>query len=405
VAGIEMSTSADEAEAATISEEWRQKETVVIPSLGVVVCAASPEQLERLETGGRAPIKLVRPEYEFQLAAPTLPDDAMVSADYLRGYRAGVNDVIADLLRKMGSSSTDEESLDVLEGALFADTAELTWGLQATGVGASRLTGNGIRVAILDTGYEMQHPDFATREIESQSFIGGVISAQDDHGHGTHCLGTLSGPAVPNVGRRYGVAGAAQLFVGKVMKANGKGNEGDILHGIGWAIQNNCRIVSLSFGKAVAPGAAPDADYEQIGAIALRKNCLLIAAAGNDSNRPNVIAPVNLPANSRTVMAVGAVNRRLALYSMSNGGVNADGGGIDLVGPGVEVFSSKRLPLLRGLASGTSMATPHVAGVAALLMEADPSATAEQIWTRLTQSAQRLPLPNSDIGGGLVQIG
>lgn len=103
-------------------------------------------------------------------------------------------------------------------------------------------------------------------------------------------------------------------------------------------------------------------------------------------------------------MAVGALNRRLAIYTKSNGGVNLDGGGVDLVGPGVDIRSSKRLPLVYGLDTGTSMATPHVAGVASLLMEADPSANAEQIWTRLTQNANRLPLSSTDVGAGLVQV-
>ena len=160
----------------------------------------------------------------------------------------------------------------------------------------------------------------------------------------------------------------------------------------------------MSFGKPVARGAAADSAYDEIGMIALQKNCLLIAAAGNDSFRPGGIEPVEMPANSKTFMAVGALNRHLALYSKSNGGVNLDGGGVDLVGPGVDVRSSKRLPLTYGLDTGTSMATPHVAGAAALLMQADPSATAEQIWTRLTQNANRLPLRSTDVGAGLVQV-
>jgi subtilisin family serine protease len=160
----------------------------------------------------------------------------------------------------------------------------------------------------------------------------------------------------------------------------------------------------MSLGKPIEPGEAPDPDYEEIGTFALKQNCLLIAAAGNDSVRPRPIRAVEMPANARTFMAVGALDQRLAMYFKSNGGINHDGGGVDLVGPGVDVRSSKRLPRTYGLDTGTSMATPHVAGVAALLMQADPSATAEQIWTRLTQNANRLPLSSTDVGAGLVQV-
>ncbi|HEV2852232.1 MAG TPA: S8 family serine peptidase [Thermoanaerobaculia bacterium] len=398
-AGIAMTATAEDAELATASEEWRETDTVVVPALGVAIASAEPEQVSRLQGAG-APIRHVRKEYIFQIANP---DFVSVSTDYLRGYQAGVNALAAEILGR----TQQEVEAEVLDAASFRDNADFTWGLQATGVDRGRLTGSGVRVAVLDTGFDMQHPDFLTRGIVSQSFITGVEPAptpQDDNGHGTHCLGTLGGPRMPGQAPRYGIATDSQLFVGKVMKSNGKGREGDILHGIGWALQNNCRIVSLSLGKPVARGESPDTDYEEIGAVALRKNCLLIAAAGNDSDRPGSIEPVALPANSRTILAVGAINRRLELYPRSNGGLNLDGGGIDLVGPGVEVRSSKRLPIRYGNDTGTSMATPHVAGIAALLMEADPGATAEQIWTRLTQTAKRLPLPSSDVGSGLVQV-
>lgn len=399
-AGIEMHATSEEAEFATSSEGWREGGTVVVPSLGVAVSETPPEQINRLETGGRSPIRYVRKEYVFRIASDDQETNLLgVSADYLLGYQAGVNAMVADLLRR----APEDTGVGIQDVTSFRDSLIFTWGLQATGVDQSQFTGGGVRVAILDTGFDMQHPDFKDRGVVSQSFIAGVATAQDDNGHGTHCLGTLGGPKVPAEGPRYGIASDAQLFVGKVMKANGKGNEGDILHGIGWAIQNDCRIVSLSLGKAVARGEAPDKMYEEIGGMALDKNCLLIAAAGNDSNRPGFIAPVNMPANSKTVMAVGAIDRRIGLFSLSNGGINPDGGGIDLVGPGVEVRSSKRLPILYGTDSGTSMATPHVSGIAALMMQADPAATAEQIWTRLTQTAKRLDLLNTDVGNGLVQ--
>ena len=401
VAGIAMASSAAEAENATISGEWRESDTIVIPVLNVAAIAADLDQVQRLGTSSGSPICLIRPEYYFSIA--TLGG---VPASYLRGYRDGVNAVAARLLGTDGPDGEAELEFVAQDDPAFTDSAELTWGLQAVGLPKTTLTGRGVRVAVLDTGVDFNHPDFVNRGLKerSASFVPGSADAQDDHGHGTHCLGTVAGPKVPRTGPRYGVACDAEVFVAKVLDATGDGREGDILHGIGWALQHGVRVISMSFGKRVERGVVADSGYDDIGAIALSKNCLLTAAAGNDSLRPNEIEPVEMPANAKTFMAIGAVSRRLMMFPKSNGSVNPNGGKIDLVGPGVEVHSSKPLPIEYGFASGTSMATPHIAGVAAIMMEQDPSATAEQIWTRLTQHARRLPLPNRDVGAGLAAV-
>ena len=402
IAGIDIPKTREEAMLISASEEWQTNKTYVLPMIGAIVSTAPSEQISRLEIGKRSPIRQIRKEYIFQVASPAFRSSLVnVSSDYLDGYRAGVNSVVSELLKQ----EREELETEIQDNMIFADNSDFTWGLQASGANQSHHSGNGIRIALLDTGFDMNHPDFASREIVSRSFIEGVPTAQDDNGHGTHCLGTLCGPQRPVQGRRYGIAYNAELFVGKVMKSDGKGIERDILRGIEWALQNNCRIVSLSLGTAESVGTYPDEDYENMGAFALAHNCLIIAAAGNASARPERILPVQIPANSKTIMAIGAINRQLRLYVNSNGGVNPNGGGIDLVAPGVDVYSSKRLPPSPryGNSNGTSMATPHVAGIAALMMEAAPNASAEQIWTRLTQSAKRLSLPSMDVGSGLVQ--
>jgi subtilisin len=167
---------------------------------------------------------------------------------------------------------------------------------------------------------------------------------------------------------------------------------------------NGCRIVSMSLGAAVQPGQPFSQIFEQVARRALARNTLIVAAAGNDSDRRNgVIRPVSHPANCPSILAVAAVDVNLAVAPFSNRGINPMGGQVDIAGPGVNVYSTWPMPTRYRRLSGTSMATPHVAGIAALFVEASPRATAGDIWRQLGQAAHRLPLPSADVGAGLVQ--
>jgi subtilisin family serine protease len=309
-------------------------------------------------------------------------------------------------------AGTTPELAELGIAAEFADNAQFTWGLQATKVNQSRFTGRGVRIAVLDTGMDLSHPDFFGRAINSQSFVSGE-QVQDGNGHGTHCIGTALGPKAPATGvRRYGCASMGNIFAGKVLSNGGSGADNGILAGINWAIANQCRVVSMSLGARVTPGEAFSPIYEAVAqrALAARPGTLIVAAAGNDSRLPSgerrePPVPVSRPANCPSIMAVGAVDSSLRIAPFSNGGINANGGGVDIAGPGVSVFSS--LPTNRGthgFLSGTSMATPHVAGIAAMWLEARGSTTtAQALWQLLTGNALRLPISSTDVGTGLVQ--
>jgi subtilisin family serine protease len=130
---------------------------------------------------------------------------------------------------------------------------------------------------------------------------------------------------------------------------------------------------------------------------------LIVAAAGNDSQRPSTITPVSHPANCPSILAVAALDSGLRVASFSNGGVNLSGGQVDIAGPGVAVRSSWPRPTLYRTISGTSMATPHVAGIAALHAEANPDMRGATLGWLLLQSALRLQLITRDVGSGLVQ--
>jgi subtilisin len=287
--------------------------------------------------------------------------------------------------------------------AATADSpAQFIWGLQATRVLTSPYSGRGVRVAILDTGLDLQHPDFAARPLVTQCFVPGAV-LQDRSGHGTYCAGVACGPALPHQPPRYGVACGADLYICKVIADDGSGTDGNILAGIDWAARHDCAIVSLSMGTPVASGEPYSSIYEQVAQRALTCGTLIMAAAGNDSMRPDKIAPVDHPANCPSILAIAAINEYLAVAPFSCGGVNADGGEVDLAAPGVAIRSSWPSPNLYRLDSGTSMAAPFAAGIAALVAEANPSKRGRELLALINQGAKPLPLPSRDVGAGLIQ--
>jgi subtilisin family serine protease len=298
-------------------------------------------------------------------------------------------------VRAIEPTTRAEEATQAVDESLF------TWGLQATGARNSRATGEGIRVAVLDTGFDLEHPDFTDRTVVSSSFVQGE-EVQDGHGHGTHCIGTSCGPREPEDGPGYGVAYKAEIYAGKVLSNEGSGADGGILSGIEWAITNGCAVVSMSLGAATTPGQAYSRTFERVAKRAMAKGTLIVAAAGNESDRRmGRINPVGHPANAPSILSVSALDSAGGMAWFSCGTADAVGA-IDLTGPGVDVYSSWPMPLRYKRISGTSMATPHVAGLAALIAQAT-GARGFELWARLSQTARRLALPCTDVGAGLTQ--
>ncbi|MDJ0533103.1 MAG: S8 family serine peptidase [Xenococcaceae cyanobacterium MO_207.B15] len=371
-------------------------------NLGVAVVDLDPDQLQSLTTAvaGDAPMLAVEPEQI--LYALEGDSTSTQTASYLQGYKDGVANLVGSL--NNGTLTPDQQ----ITTSKFTDAAA-TWGLQATKVVNSSYSGSGIKVAVLDTGLDLTHPDFAGRIMTSESFIGGE-DVQDLNGHGTHCIGTACGsltPPDPSFPMRYGVAYNAEIFVGKVLSNEGSGADGGILAAIDRAISSRCQIISMSLGASTVAGTPFSPIYESIAQRALSRGTLIIAAAGNESFRPRFINPVGRPANCPSIMSVAALDNQLQVAYFSNGSINPDGGQIDIAAPGVDVYStwttkassdsSRYLSI-----SGTSMATPHVAGIAALYAEATGKRGLE-LWGILMRDAQRLSLPSVDVGVGLVQ--
>ena len=279
-----------------------------------------------------------------------------------------------------------------------------TWGIAATGAETSPFTGRGIKLCVLDSGIDHEHPDFKSRKIIARGFASGDTSSQDGFGHGTLCAGIAAGhtdvPEIP----RYGVAPKVELHVGRVLDDKGGGEERDVLAGLIWAIRTGCEVISLSLGTPVKPGEKYDKHYQRLGRIALRNGGLIVSATGNFSRRDcGVIAPVSSPANAPAVMSVAALDQKLAVAQFSCGGLNKDGGEVDLAAPGVNVFSSMLHPKDYLSYWGTSLACPYVSGVAALWAETDPDLRGKKLWDRVVAHARDVQLPARDAGAGLVQ--
>ena len=371
--GFSMANAMDFKNQAMTLDNVGNAETIVFPEIrSAVVSSPVLQEFGVSAEGGMAaegPIEAIEPEY-FVFA--------LNSSEYLRGFLSAANAIAKDLGVEKGAVYEKK--------GVSAQVLGVTWGLEKCKVPSSPFSGKGIKVAVLDTGFDLEHPDFVGRSITAETFAGQPV--QDLHGHGTHTTGTACGPKEPSGDTpRYGIAYESEIYVGKVLNNSGSGSTMGVLAGINWAIANRCEVISMSLGSPVPVQTA----YTAAGSSALEKGCLIIAAAGNDHK------PTGSPANSPTIMSVASLDPTLTPSNFS------DFGKIEIAAPGRDVFSSMPRPRLYGTMSGTSMATPHVSGCAALLAQSDTALRGKNLWNILQSSALNLNLPASAVGSGLVQ--
>ncbi|WP_432179822.1 S8 family serine peptidase [Streptomyces sp. NBC_00063] len=273
-----------------------------------------------------------------------------------------------------------------------------------TGAGTAHragLDGSGVRVAVLDTGVDAGHPDLAGRIAETKVFVPGTDS-DDRTGHGTHTASTIAGTGAASRGEYAGMAPGADLLVGKVLRDDGSGTLSGIVNGMEWAVAEGAKVVSMSLGADGSTSCTgPDVDAVQ----RLSDKALFVIAAGNASLRGTVSTPGCAPG----ALTVGALDRHDRTASFSSRGPSVDGRSAkpDIASQGVDVVAARaggRGDQAYRTMSGTSMATPHVAGGAALLLQQHPDYTPARVKTLLTSSAASTDVPVLEQGAGPMDV-
>lgn len=267
---------------------------------------------------------------------------------------------IAKIRREQGVVAVE------LDTVVQAHDIETVWGVKRIGCGpvhngtfavaqAVPIRGAGIRVAVLDTGIDYTHLQLAPNYFGGYDFVNNDSDPWDDNYHGTHVAGIIA--AVKDGSKAVGVSPAADLYGVKVLDSNGAGYWSWVISGIDWCVNNNMDVVNLSLGSDIDPGSTAKAAFDNAYASGL----LIVASAGNAGEGTNT---VSYPARYDSVIAVGATTSLDERSSFSSTGPT-----VELAAPGTSIYSTypgNRYALL----SGTSMASPHVAGVAALVLNA-----------------------------------
>lgn len=270
------------------------------------------------------------------------------------------------------------QPLEVLPWGVDRIDAEKVWGVT---------TGDPVKVVIIDTGIDLAHPDLKENIKGGYNAIYPWKSANDDNGHGTHVAGIVG--AIDNEIGVIGVGPKIDLYAVKVLNAAGSGYLSDVIEGLDWAINNGMQVVNMSLGTA-----SNVLSFKEAVQRVNQAGIVQVAAAGNTGGA--VIYPAAYP----EVIAVSATDNTDTIASWSSRGPE-----IDLAAPGVSIYSTYRGSTYKTL-SGTSMAAPHVAGAAALVIDAKTcgACTPAEVQARLEATAEDLGAIGKDnlYGSGLV---
>ncbi|NJE60567.1 S8 family serine peptidase [Thermococcus sp. 21S7] len=272
--------------------------------------------------------------------------------------------------------------------------------------------GSGIVVAVIDTGIDASHPDLKGKVVAWYDVVNGKTTPYDDNGHGTHVAGIVAGTGAVN-SRYIGVAPGAKLVGVKVLAADGSGTISDIIAGVDWVVQNKdkygIKVINLSLGSSQSSDGTDSLSQAVNNAWA--SGLVVCVAAGNSGPKTYTVGS---PAAADKVITVGAVDSTDTIASFSSRGPTADGRlKPEVVAPGVDIIAPRASGTSMGTpidnyytkASGTSMATPHVAGAAALILQAHPTWSPDKIKTAFIETADIVkPDEIADIAYGAGRI-
>ena len=323
-------------------------------------------------------------------------------------------------LPRFKSFKEDRRVYALMEDSAYQIKADYAWD--------NAITGQGVNVCVVDTGIDYTHPDLQGKVIAQFNFTTYTEDAMDDHGHGTHCAGIIASEGLQYRGVSHDVA----LMSAKVLDYSGAGYASDVILGINWCVEQGADIISLSLGEGLYSGTCDYDDMAQAVNNAVDPcGVVVVCAAGNDGDSTAMVAP----ACASRAIAVGAVDKLDNIASYSDGGPE-----LDLVAPGGDMLGGTDYPEIVSTFStlvannplycfyligdecydnyfvvdgtryiravGTSMATPHVAGAAALLLEVNSYLTPDQVKTILEENADDFGSPGWDniYGWGRINI-
>lgn len=309
-----------------------------------------------------------------------------------------------------GSESTSGIAKVWLDGRAKASLDQSVPQIGAPTAWQAGLTGKGVKVAVLDTGIDATHPDLSDAVLEAQDFTGSESGTQDVFGHGTHVASIVTGSGAASDGKYKGVAPDAGLLVGKVLGDDGWGFDSQIIAGMQWAAAEGARVVNMSLGKPDSPGVDPIEDA--VDTLTAQTGALFVVAAGN---QPDCQGGVESPGSADAALAVGAVDGQDQMADFSCAGPRAGDGAVkpDITAPGVGIVAARAAGAQIGepvgdaymRLSGTSMATPHAAGAAAILAQEHPDWRAGQLKAALMASAKPTPgVAETEQGAGRVDV-